>query len=311
MGLFDSFFGKSQKRDLEAGKVAADEAAQTGYDTASATLQSGKDEAADYYSKGMAQSSGALTSSYNDATQAVNQYYGKAQGTIDDYLKTIEDNYSYYIDQGKGASDRYNSALGLSGDAARSEFNADYNQGYGEDSQYTYDLLAKQTAAQNNAAGGYQGGYDGRGYRAVSDSYQKQYQTDKNTYLDRLERASSRGQSATDSLSGYQASGGQAKASLYANQGNTLSGNAMSYGNSLADLYYKGNSALAGNAQSAASQQSQYDYNYGQSQADRDTSYSNALAASRNTGWNNLINLAGTAAKATSGTNLADLFKTK
>ena len=308
MGLFDSFFGKSQKRDIQAGKTSADAAAKQGYDTASSTLQSGKDEAAGYINQGMSQGADAIRTGYSDANAAIDQYYGQAQGSVDDALSKIEQNYEYYINQGRGAQDRFNAAMGRSGADARTAFNQDYNQGYGEDSQYTYDMLARQAAARDNAAGGFSGGFSGRGFRAVSDAYQKQYQNDKNTYLDRLERASSRGQDATNQLSGFQSSAGNTKASLYASQGNQKSSNFANQGNSLADLYYKGNSALANNAQSAANQQSQYDYSYGQGQADRNTSYSNALASSRSTGWNNLINIAGTAAKAVSGTNLANLF---
>ena len=308
MGLFDSFFGKSQRRDIQSGKDSADQAAADGYNKASNTVASGKQEAANYYQQGMDQASSSIKQGYSDANAAVDQYYGQAQGAVDDALSTIEKNYDYYINQGKASQDRYDAALGNKGADARTAFNQDYNQGYGEDSQYTYDMLARQAAARDNASGGYAGGYSGRGYRAVSDAYQKQYQNDKNTYLDRLERASSRGQEATNQLSGYQSNAGNTKASLYASQGNQKSANYSNQGNALADLYYKGNSALAQNSQSAASQQSQYDYSYGQNQADRNTSYSNALASSRSTGWNNLINIAGTAAKAVSGTNLANLF---
>lgn len=311
MGIFDAFLGKSQKRDLQAGKASADAAASSGYRNATQALKTGQADASGYINAGITQAADAIRTGTTGANAQIGQSYGKARGEIDDYLKTIEGNFEQFITGGTEASDRYKAALGLSGADARADFNEDYNDGYQGDAQYTYDQLARQAAAQSNAAGGYAGGFDGRGYRAVSDAYQRQFQNDKNTYLDRLERAGSRGQEAAGQLSSFQAQGGQTKASLHADEGTRIAGNLTNQGNSLADLFYRGNSALAGNAMSVGQSQSSLDAGYGQTQADRNTSYSNALASTRSTGWNNLINLAGTAAKATSGTNLADLFKKK
>lgn len=128
------------------------------------------------------------------------------------------------------------------------------------------------------------------------------YQSARNPYLDYQMDQTQRGMDARANARGSLNSGANALAVARARQG-------MGY-QDYADWQNKLNSAgqqgynAASTAGQMTQQQGQYlsdmRYGYGQQQAGQETNFGNAMAASRSIGINNLINIAGTAAKAAS-----------
>ena len=263
MGFFDTFLGKTQQGDLDAGYRDSRRDTNRGYDRGEDLLKHGRNRAL-----------GDLAYGRNAITDGVRD----ASGTVSDYTNQAVNTLSPYAQSGAGATDLYNQALGIDGRDAQQDFYSNYEadpfREFNED-RTTNALLRKY-----NAAGM---GNSGASRIAAARANLERGSQDYNAYLDRLRGASAQGgqfasqqaniqAGAGDRIGGYQYGGGQAVANNFGQQ---------------ADLNRNTGNALAGLA-----------VDRGITNAGNRINYANATAANRSTGLNNLLNLGGTALKA-------------
>lgn len=182
-----------------------------------------------------------------------------------------------YMQSGAGANALYSSALGVNGTQAQQEFGQNYAASdpfRAQNAGFATDALLQGLNAR---------GLSGSGYAAEAVARQNLMRgsDDYGNYLNRLSGLSQSGQNAAAGAAGVatgtaanRANLGQQYAGLQNLNTNTRAGNQYNTGNNMMNLIY-------GNAQQQASLRNQQ---------------ANAQAAASQTGINNLLSLAGTAA---------------
>lgn len=294
MGFFDDFFGKTSKKHIDNSKTIADRDLQQGRDKAEVSLNDGIQNSMLSLTDGYGQATGRLTGGADRARGEVTDAYGNAETAITDALGRTRGTLDPWITSGRKAQDRYDTALGLDGQAGAEAFYEDY--GNNDPMRKFRDELAnKQLQAQFNARG--QSG-SGRFGTAVSRASLERGTQDLQTYLSRLEQQGARGGQYAGALAGYETGAGKDIAQLRAGAGDRRADITMGSTNKLADLDYgygrDRSSIQSGQGEKLAN----LHYGYGQQRAGNQISYGNAMAGASNIGTNNLLNLAGTVASA-------------
>ena len=290
MGLFGSFFGSDQRKDVRNATKQANQqltksatAARTqmnqGIDQQLASLQGGYTGATDRLNTGYDRARTDLTGAYGNAESAIN--------TQLDYSKQLLDP---YITSGNKAQSRYDTALGLNGAAEQRTF-ADEYAASDPWRELNEDMANKALQRLLNANGH---SSDGRLMLASARANQERGSTDYNAYLDRLEGQGQRGGQYALILAGYANYAGSTVANLRAGLGDRLSTNEVNRGTALGNLDY-GYGQDQGTIQAnRGAQNANLTYGLGQQLAGNRINLGNAVADSRSTGINNLIGLGST-----------------
>lgn len=266
MGLFDSFTGASQRRDIDSAYNASTNQVNAGYRQGMSSLSKGRD---------------AAISNYGNARGALTGGRDAAIGTTESYLNRATAPLQGYADQGSRANTMYSDALGINGRDAQTSFVDGYQGDPFRD--FNEQRVTNALMRQYNAAGMLD---SGASRLAASRANLERGSMDYNQYLDRLAQQGQQGgqyasqiagytNQAGQQIGGYQYGTGQGEANIYGQQ----AGTEYDYGNQRAGMQVNRGMTLAGNR-----------INYG-----------NALADSRSTGINNLLKIGETAAKAYSG----------
>jgi hypothetical protein len=234
-----------------------------------------------------------LRDQYGRAEQSVQSGYDRAAATLDPFIQS-----------GTRAQGLYDTALGLDGQPAAQDFYSTYanNDPF---RQFRDSLANQQLMSLYNARGL---GGSGRESLALSRASLERGTQDLNSYLDRLSGQAGRGASLASQLSGYGMQTGQSLANIQQGLGQGLSGLDVGRGTALGNIQTQGNQALASNAQGRGTTLANFGLGtannlanlaagQGQQLASNRISFGNAMAGTRNTGLNNLMQLAGTAMK--------------
>lgn len=266
MGFFSSFTGAQQGRDMKNAYRDSNAVMDQGYGAARGNLAQGYNTANAAYG----QARKDITGGYTNALSQLGQGTDKAVAQ-----------YQPYADSGASANALYGNALGLNGAASQQSFMQNYQADPFRDANAKFATNALMQMYNARGASG-----AGTAAAAVAQENLRRGSEDFNNYLNRLQGVQGMG---------FQAAGSMAD--IYNNQGRQAAQYGYQQGSDLANI--QGQRAATG-------------YNYGQSQAGLNTDLAtakagnrinlgNALANSRNIGFNNLLSLAGTAINAYGG----------
>jgi hypothetical protein len=291
MGLFDNFTGGKSRKDLRGAEADARTILTDAAGNARTDLNAGIKGQLDALRGGYTGARSDLGSGYLDARKDLTKGYGRAETAINDQLGYSKSLLNPYIDSGNKARTAYDTALGLNGDAAQSAFATDYadNDPYRELNE---DMATRALQRLYNADGS---SSDGRFGLAASRANLERGSQDWNRYLDRLDTSSARGGGYATTLAGFANNAGSNIAELRAGLGRGLADNSTSRGRDLAELGY-GYGQDTGNIRAGRGEaNANLTYGLGQQLAANRIGRGNAIAGTRDTGMNNLLQLGATA----------------
>jgi hypothetical protein len=325
MSILSSLFS-SGTRDINKSARLAENKLGTAYERALDAMRQGQGVMGAGYDQALGTLGGAGEQARGDLGQGFDAAradllggYSGAEDAIAAGRDTANDRLNPWVTSGQGAQGLYDQALGVEGPEAASQF----VQSYASDDPFRNfrdEQANRQLASQFNARGAFSGGGEGGGSgrfgMAVSRASLERGTQDYQTYLDRLERAGARGAQYAGQQGQNDMSAGSQIGSLRTQGGRDLASNATGRGSALADLGLRvaggqaglqtgKASALAGNNNNIAN----LEYGYGQQLASNEINRGNATRQARAAPGQNLINLAGTAARfVPGGSVLSGLF---
>lgn len=320
MSLFSSLFG-SGTRQLNQAAAIADQRLLEGRDAALAALQSGRgdinaaaDSALAAYNSAEPGLMDLIRSGYAGANSAINTGYGNAESAVKGAETRANSALQPFYASGLGAQGLYDQATGVRGAQAQQDFYGNYasNDPFRRfrDEQAQRELERRYNAGGAFVGGGAGGGGSGRFATASARASLERGTADLNSYLDRLERAGTRGQQVAGQMSQNSMSTGSQLGQINATRGDRLSSNAAAEGSALSGLgaTFAGNrAAVEANRGAALSGQqgniANLQFGYGQQNAANEINLGNALNAARNQPMQNLLGLGGLAIQAYTGFN--------
>jgi hypothetical protein len=319
MSFWDSFTGKSQRKDIQRASADAERLLAENKAKAEAIRQQGLATSRDALTGGYAQGRTDLNSGYDAAGRSLNAGYDTARGDINAGYAGAENAATSYLDKtgqvlqpliqsGQRAQARYDTALGLDGKAAADSFYQDYaaNDPF---RAYRDEMANNQLLSLYNAKGQASGG---RAQSAVARESLRRGSEDLQTYLTRLANAGQQGGQYAGQLAGYTNATGNTITQLRANQGQNLSQLEQNRGQGIATMDANRGTGLSNLATNqgrdiaqletgAASDLSGLQYGYGQQLATNRINTGNAVSQTRGIGLNNLMKVAGLALSAGTG----------
>lgn len=287
MGLFGSFFGSDQRKDVRNATNQANQQLTKSATNARTQMNQGFDQQLAALNTGYTGATGALNTGYDRARTDLTGAYGNAESAINtqlDYSKQLLDP---YITSGNKAQNRYDTALGLNGQGAATDFYSEYAAS--DPYRQLNEDMANQALMRLANANGQSG--SGRTSLAVSRANLERGSTDLNAYLDRLAGQGQRGAQTATTLAGYANNAGSNIANLRAGLGDRLSTNEVNRGTALGNLSYGYGQDQGNIAANRGSANANLTYGLGQQIAGNRINLGNAVADSRSTGINNLISL--------------------
>lgn len=294
MGLFGSFFGSDQRKDVRNATKQANQQLAKSSTAARAEMNQGFDQQLAALNSGYSGATGALNTGYDRARTDLTGAYGNAENAINTQLDYSKELLDPYITSGNKAQNRYDTALGLNGQGAATDFYSEYAAA--DPYRQLNEDMANQALLRLANANGQSG--SGRTALAVSRANLERGSTDLNAYLDRLAGQGQRGAQTATTLAGYANNAGSNIANLRAGLGDRLSTNEVNRGTALGNLNYGYGQDQGNIAANRGSANANLTYGLGQQIAGNRINLGNAVADSRSTGINNLLGLGAMAIKA-------------
>lgn len=294
MGLFGSFFGSDQRKDVRKATSAANKTLRESAAAARTQMNQGIDQQLTSLAGGYTGATGAINTGYDRARDDLTGAYGNAENAINTQLDYSKELLNPYIESGGKAQARYDTALGLNGQGAATDFYSEYAAS--DPYRQLNEDMANQALMRLANANGQSG--SGRTALAVSRANLERGSTDLNAYLDRLAGQGQRGGQYATTLAGYANNAGSNIANLRSGLGDRLATNEVGRGQNLGELSY-GYGQDRGTIQAnRGAQNANLTYGLGQQLAGNRINLGNAVADSRNIGVNNLLGLGSLAIKA-------------
>lgn len=289
MSFLDGLFGgKAKKRDATAANAAATAALNQSRDAQIAALTQQQQDGTKAITSGFEAGRTALNTGFDTARGDLTDRYGAGIGEIDQGMGRARDLMMPGIQRGERYNVMLADALGANGAAARTAF-YDNNVRNNSDFAYADELAAKQLQAKLNASG-VTGGRAGtlqlrQGAQRIEDR--------TNQYLDRITGQGARGDQMSTTLAGMENSAGAARAGIQTGLGDRLSGLETNRGTALNASNVGQGTTTAQFGQDNARAIANVYGNHGQSSATNAINYGNALASTRGSGLNSMLQIAG------------------
>jgi hypothetical protein len=310
MGWFSNLTGGDTRKAAREAEAAANAKLEEGRAEAEQLLTQSRDAQIGILDDAYGDAFGYTNTGYDRAEDFQNQGYERSQSELgegidaaiaaeEDYLARANQYTENFVDSGNKAQARYDDLTGLNGAEAQAAAIDTYVNSPATDRRQ--QEVQRALNAQGQSSGG-------RAYMAAARVAEDEF----NSTLDRLSGAAERGQNVSSYVSGltsetggrianYEANRGSGLAGLTQDNANALAALATGRGSDLTNLSVGQGRDVAGVTGSTDSALADLALGISQLEANNAINTGNTVGNSYNTGMNNLLALAGTAAKAVAG----------